>query len=62
MMCELNYNDLLYLVVEYDIAEVKKYWREMEQHRLAGRGQEVIKASNNTILNMHGKGGVKNGN
>jgi len=59
MMCELNYNDLLYLVVEYDIAEVKKYWSDMEEHRHASNGQEVHKASNQTILAMHGKGGGK---
>lgn len=45
LMERLNYTDLLYLVVEYDILKVKDYLRQKEQERLSKRGVEVTQLS-----------------
>lgn len=41
LMERLNYTDLLYMVVEYDIQTIKDYLRQKEQDRLSKRGVEV---------------------
>lgn len=52
-MCRLNYYDLLYLVVEYDIEAIKENLKQLEASRLQQRGVEVVDASNDQILAMH---------
>lgn len=51
----LNYNDLLYLIVEYDIETLKTKFRELEQNRQAKRGIVVREATNEEIIKMHEK-------
>lgn len=41
LMERLNYTDLLYMIVEYDIKTVQDYLRQKEQERLSKRGVEV---------------------
>lgn len=53
LMCRLNYYDLLYLVVEYDIESIKENLKQLEASRLQQRGVEVVEASNDQILAMH---------
>jgi hypothetical protein len=56
IMCELNYTDLLALVIEYDIETVQEHLRMLEQQRRAKNGfASVREASNEDILRMHGK-------
>jgi len=43
LMERLNYTDLLYMVVEYDIQTVQDYLRQKERDRLDKRGVEVQK-------------------
>lgn len=52
-MSRLNYYDLLYLVVEYDIDAIKENLRQMEANRRQQMGHEVVEASNDQILAMH---------
>lgn len=44
-MERLNYTDLLYLIVEYDIKNVKDYLRQREEARRSKRGVEVTELS-----------------
>lgn len=44
-MDRLNYTDLLYTVVEYDIQSIKDYLRSKERERLDKRGVEVTQLS-----------------
>lgn len=53
LMSRLNYYDLLYLVVEYDIEAIKENLRQMEDNRRQQMGYEVVEASNDQILAMH---------
>lgn len=52
-MSRLNYYDLLYLVVEYDIDAIKDNLKQLEANRLQQQGVEVVEASNDQILAMH---------
>jgi len=45
LMERLNYTDLLYMVVEYDIQSIKDYLRSKERERLNKRGVEVTQLS-----------------
>lgn len=45
LMERLNYTDLLYMVVEYDIKTIQDYFRQKEQERLSKRGVEVEELS-----------------
>lgn len=45
LMDRLNYTDLLYMVVEYDIQSIKDYLRSKERERLDKRGVEVTQIS-----------------
>ncbi len=42
LMCSMNYKDLIYLVIEYDIAFLEGKLKEMEQSRLNKKGYEYI--------------------
>ena len=53
LMSRLNYYDLLYLVVEYDIEAIKDNLKQLEANRLQQQGVEVVDASNDQILAMH---------
>jgi len=55
LMCRLNYYDLKALVVEYDIQYLKEYLKQLESSRNAKLNREVIDASNEDILKMHGR-------
>lgn len=44
-MCRLNYNDLLYLIIEYDIDTINRYLHEMEQANRQKKGIDVIDAT-----------------
>jgi len=54
-MCDLNYTDLLALVVEYDIEAVKEYFKNKQRDLNERRGVTVRQASNDDILKMHKK-------
>ena len=45
LMERLNYTDLLYLIIEYDIKNVQDYLKHKEQERLSKRGVEVTELS-----------------
>ena len=49
-MCRLNYTDLLALIVEYDIEEIKNHFKKLEQSRLAEKGVTVREATNSDIF------------
>ena len=54
LMCRLNYYDLLYLIIEYDIEAVEEHLRQLEARRLKQQGvDEVVEATNVMILRMH---------
>lgn len=52
-MCQLNFHDLLYLIVEYDIEAIQEDLKNLERRRLEQRGVEVVDATNEQILGMH---------
>ena len=54
-MCSLNYKDLQYLIIEYDIASMEHQLREKEHRRQEQQGIEIIEATNDQILAMHQK-------
>jgi len=54
-MCGLNYTDLLSLVVEYDIENVKEYFKAKQKELNDKRGVNVIEASNEDVMKMHSK-------
>lgn len=45
LMSRLNYTDLLYMIVEYEIDEVKTYLNRLEHERLNKQGVEVVEAT-----------------
>ena len=45
LMCRLNYNDLLYLVVEYDISSMEQYLQQKTQMERNKRGIDVVDAT-----------------
>lgn len=49
-MCRLNYNDLMALLIEYDIDEVNKNMKQLEQERQNANGVEIVNASNREIF------------
>lgn len=53
LMKRLKYEDLLALVIEFDIKKVKEVYELKEEQRQARRGLEVKKATNDEILKMH---------
>lgn len=57
LMDRLNYTDLLYMVVEYDIQTVKDYLRQKEQDRLQKRGVEVQTITPDQTAAFFRKGG-----
>ena len=61
LMCRLNYYDLIYLVTEYDISSIQDYLRNIENSQNQQRGYQIIDATNDMILKMHKRGGVRNG-
>lgn len=52
-MRQLNYQDLLALLVEYDIDAARDALRLLERERLAASGYEVVEATNEDILRLH---------
>lgn len=56
-MERLNYNDLLYLVVEYDIESIEKYLQQREKERLDKRGVEIVEATPEMASQFFRKGG-----
>jgi hypothetical protein len=50
LMCELNFTDLLAILVEFDIDNLKEYFKIMNR-----QNPDVVEASNADILKMHGK-------
>ena len=54
-MCSLNFYDLQYLIIEYDIDFLKSKLRELEYRRQEKLGIEVVEATNEQILAMHSK-------
>lgn len=57
LMERLNYNDLLYLVVEYDIESIEKYLQQREKERLDKRGVEIVEATPEMASQFFRKGG-----
>ena len=45
MMCRLNYTDLLYMIVEYDIDTVTKYLKQMAQLDRDKKNIEIVDAT-----------------
>lgn len=52
-MCRLNYFDLLYLIVEFDIEAIRENLHQLEMNRLEKRGVEIVEATDDQILTMH---------
>ena len=52
-MCSLNYRDLQYLIIEYEIEDIKHLMREKARLKNERNGVEVIQATNDQILSMH---------
>lgn len=61
MMCLLNFQDLIYMVIEYDIETVKTQLRMEQQRNNSNQGVSVKRASNAEILKMHGRSVKING-
>ena len=55
LMCELNFNDLLALIVEYDIVAVKDHFKSLQNDRNEARGVVVRKATPEKVAQMHGR-------
>lgn len=53
IMRQLNYQDLLALLVEYDIDAARDALRLFARERLAASGYEVVEATNEDILRLH---------
>ncbi len=53
LMCEINYNDLLALIVEYDISALKDHFKSKQKELEGNRGVNVIDANENQVANMH---------
>lgn len=45
LMERLNYTDLLYMIIDFEINEVKSYLANLERDRQSKRGVEVVEAS-----------------
>ena len=45
LMEKLNYTDLLYMIIDYEIIEVKNYLSSVEKDRQSRNGVEVIDAT-----------------
>lgn len=56
-MCRLNYNDLIALIVEYEITKLEQYFKQLEKNRQSELGYDVVEASNDDIIKQHGKKG-----
>lgn len=56
LMCRLNYYDLLYLVVEYQIESLKENLKLQAKARQDSMNVEVREATNEDILRMHPRG------
>jgi len=54
-MCDLNFDDLLALVTEYDIQSIKEYFKSKQKEANEKRGINVTEASNDDIMKMHKK-------
>lgn len=44
-MCSLNYNDLLYMVVDYDIDTLEQYLTQLRNEQRNKKGIDVIDAN-----------------
>jgi len=55
VMCDLNFDDLLALVTEYDIQSIKEYFKSKQKEANEKRGINVTEASNDDIMKMHKK-------
>lgn len=53
LMSTLNYHDLLYLVVDYDIDTIHEHLNTLEYKRREKQGIEIVDATNDQILMMH---------
>ena len=53
LMKRLNYHDLLALVIEYDIENVREHLRMLQKQKNERLNREVKIASNEDILKMH---------
>ncbi len=53
IMRQLNYQDLLALLVEYDIDAARDALRLLERERQVANGYEVVEATNEDILRLH---------
>lgn len=56
LMKRLNYYDLLALIVEYDIENIREHLRQLQKQNDAKHGRNVKVASNEDILKHHKKG------
>lgn len=53
LMKRLNYYDLLALIIEYDIENVREHIRQLQKQKDNQMGRTVKIATNQDILNMH---------
>jgi len=53
LMCNLNFYDLQYLIIEYEIENLQEVLRRKETERLSSLGLEVVDATDEDILRMH---------
>jgi hypothetical protein len=55
LMCDLNYNDLLALVIEYDISAIKEHFEDLQKQKNDSRGINVVKANDEQVARMHNR-------
>ena len=53
LMCDLNYNDLKALIIEYDIQSVKEYFRSKQKALDNARGVEIVDATDEDVARLH---------
>ncbi|MDA3781215.1 MAG: hypothetical protein PF487_13465 [Bacteroidales bacterium] len=53
MMKRLNYNDLLYILVNKEIEKIQEYFRKKEHNRNEDNGYDVKEVNEDTINMIH---------
>lgn len=53
LMCDLNYNDLKALIIEYDIQSVKEYFRSKQKDLDNARDVEIVDATDEDVARLH---------
>jgi hypothetical protein len=52
MMCDLNYTDLLALIIEYDIETIAEHYKQLERQRLQKQNIEVQDLNEESVVSF----------